>query len=920
MSHNIKDGKNMRPHLYVVIILILFFCASPLLFTIENNEKRKLTIADFDAWRSISGEILSADGSWLSYYLKPQHGDGELIIRNTDSYIEYTIPRGSAPVFGFEDTSVIYTIVPPEDEYGNPGKNIKNKLGIFDIANQDTIVYDLLKRYTLSENKKWLAVLVSDTTTQETEPDTIEVTNTKSGEKPERSVLILRNLITTDEVRIESVEEFSIDEQEHYLIYTVISDDHQVNGIYAKNLENLSIARLHNGIGSYKAITWDEPNERIAFLADGDTTDTKNKPWKIYMWEKGKAGANLLFDPEKTSDFPEEMKIANEPALLWSKKTNSLFFNIQKKAEDEKDTTISAEEIPDVNIWHWRDVLIHPQRETRKQELENKTYTCVYHIRGNSFVQLTDASMDALQLSPDHSSAFGTDRSRYEDKQPWNPEFHDVYIVDLSNGNRKLIRERQRFGLRWSNGSRVLFWFEGSDWYSYELKTGTTHVLSENIPTELRNLVFDRAGVPGSWGLPGWTKDDQHAIIYDRYDIWLVNPDGSIALNLTERQNKNGTATFRYVRLDPDEEFIDLENPLLIRYFDNSTKASGYYRLNHGENRLDSLIVLDKLIGAPKRTQEQNAYLFTIETFDEFPDLYKSDTGFDTITRLTDANPRQEEFYWGSAQLFEWKNTDGVPLQGILYLPAGYEPGKQYPLIVYIYERLADLLHRYSVPRATSRINPAFYTSNGYAVIDADIVYTLGQPGQSAVKSVVPAALKLVEMGVADPDRIGLQGHSWGGYQTAYAITQTNLFSAAVAGTPVSNMISAYGGIRWGTGNPRTYQYEIGQSRIGFSLWERPDLYIENSPVFFADRIQTPLLIMHGDNDGAVPWYQSIELYLAMRRLGKEMFFLHYTDAPHNLRKRKNRIDYNRRIFEFFEHYLRDTEAPGWIQTRASDM
>jgi dipeptidyl aminopeptidase/acylaminoacyl peptidase len=885
----------------------------------QDDGKRVLSLEDFDTWNSISGQILSREGSWLAYYLKPQLGDGTLIIAETAGNTEYRIDRGSGPVFGYNDRTVIYTVLPPEDAYGNPEKDVKNRLGIFDLISRDTVIYDQMKRYTVSENARWLGILVDDTTSATAEPDSTGPENGKKDEKKTTTAFYLRDLANGGEIRIDHVDEFSFDEHESYIVYTVLSEDAPVNGIYARNLKSGTVNAIMAGIGTYKAITWDEPQKRIAFVADGDTTDTANRPWKLYSWEAGKATARLLLDPETTEGFPGDMKIANEPGLLWSKHSNSLFFNIQRKIEEPEDTTVSAEEIPDVHIWHWRDVLIHPQREKRKSELENKSYRALFNLQRNVLVRLSDETMETLNLSPDHTRAFGMDRRRYEDEQPWNPEFHDVYLVNLNDGTRKLIRERQRFGLRWSNGSNYLYWFDDADWYAYELRSGTTHRLSGLIPTELRNLVFDRAGVPGAWGSPGWVKDDRGVLLYDRYDIWLVTPDGSTARNITADANPEGNVRFRYVRIDPDEEYIDLDNEVFLSYFHDGTKASGYYRLNHRENRLDSLLVIQKAVGAPVRTEAENAYLFTIETFDEFPDLYMSDTAFGNIRRLTDANPQQIDFAWGSARLFEWHNADGIPLQGILYLPADYKRGQRYPLIVYIYERLADLLHRYGTPRASSRINPAFYTSNGYAVIDADVVYTIGQPGQSAVKSVVPAALKLVEMGIADPERIGLQGHSWGGYQTAYVVTQTDLFSAAVAGAPVSNMVSAYGGIRWGTGNPRTYQYEIGQSRIGRSLWERPDLYLENSPVFYADRIRTPLLVMHGDDDGAVPWYQSIELYLAMRRLGKEMFFLHYADAPHNLMKRKNRIDYNRRIFEFFEHYLNDKQAPDWISTRASD-
>jgi len=251
-------------------------------------------------------------------------------------------------------------------------------------------------------------------------------------------------------------------------------------------------------------------------------------------------------------------------------------------------------------------------------------------------------------------------------------------------------------------------------------------------------------------------------------------------------------------------------------------------------------------------------------------------------------------------------------------LPENYDPTKKYPLVLYIYEKMSQTYHNYFPPISNHRFNATEYTSNGYAVLKPDIVYKKGLPGESSVNSVVPAVQKVIDMGIADPKRVGLQGHSWGGYEAAFIVTRTNIFAAVCAGAPVSNMTSAYGGIRWGSGNPRTFQYETGQSRIGGSLWEKPELYIENSPLFFSDRVKTPLLLMHGDEDGAVPWYQSIEYYLALRRLNKPVWLLQYNGEPHHLQKLKNKRDFTKKMFEFYEHYLNDKPAPEWLDKGVS--
>jgi dipeptidyl aminopeptidase/acylaminoacyl peptidase len=271
------------------------------------------------------------------------------------------------------------------------------------------------------------------------------------------------------------------------------------------------------------------------------------------------------------------------------------------------------------------------------------------------------------------------------------------------------------------------------------------------------------------------------------------------------------------------------------------------------------------------------------------------------------------EFAWGSAELVEWESVDGIPLQGVLIKPGNYEPGKRYPVIVYYYRFFSQRIYEFNQTVINHRPNFPFYASNGYAVFLPDIRFAVGLPGFSATKCLVPGVQKLVDMGIVDPDAIGLHGHSWSGYQTAFVITQTDIFKCAVAGAPVSNMTSAYSGIRWASGMARQFQYEQSQSRIGASLWERRDLYIDNSPVFFADRINTPLLIIHGDEDGAVPWYQSIELYLAMRRLGKDCIFLQYRGEPHHPQKFPNKLDWFKKMKEYFDFYLKGEPGPDWI-------
>jgi dipeptidyl aminopeptidase/acylaminoacyl peptidase len=317
--------------------------------------------------------------------------------------------------------------------------------------------------------------------------------------------------------------------------------------------------------------------------------------------------------------------------------------------------------------------------------------------------------------------------------------------------------------------------------------------------------------------------------------------------------------------------------------------------------------------GPPVKAKDADTVVVSATTFSDPPDLYATTPDFRELRKVTDANPQKAQLLWGSAELIHYKNLDGVPLTGVLIKPGGFEPGRKYPMIVYIYERLSDGLHRFVAPAPGTSINPSYYASNGYLVLMPDIVYTVGHPGQSALKCVLPAVQAVADQGILDEGAIGIQGHSWGGYQIAYLVTQTNRFKAAAAGAPVSDMVSAYDGIRWGSGLPRQFQYERTQSRIGGSLWQYPTRFLENSPIFHADRVQTPLLMLHNDADDAVPWYQGIEYYLALRRLGKEVYLFNYPGELHGLRRRANQKDYTVRMQQFFDHHLKGAARPDWM-------
>ena len=526
-------------------------------------------------------------------------------------------------------------------------------------------------------------------------------------------------------------------------------------------------------------------------------------------------------------------------------------------------------------------------------------------------------------ISDDGSRALATDSEVYAAEVSWDGRYSDIYVVNTVDGTRHKVIEHLRGSASPSPTGRFLTWFEDQHWNVLDLVSMERRALTTNIATPFWREDDDRPEPANPHGIAGWLPDDDAVVLYDQFDLWSVDPLTGDATCMTDGQGRASHTVYRVARVDltpgprPEEDEDGnrwLDGPVVLSTFHELTKATGYaVDSTHGVARPRQLVRRDARIGDLVRAKKADRIFYTLSTYADFPDMYTADLSFGGERQLTDANPMLDEVRWGKAELVSWHSADGIALQGKLVVPDGFDPSKKYPMLVYFYERLSDGLHRHVTPAPGTSPNPAYYVSNGYLWFEPDIVYREGYPGESALKCIVPGVQMLIAKGFVDADSICIAGHSWGGYQTSYLVTKTNLFAAAESGAPVSNMVSAYGGIRWGSGMSRQFQYEKTQSRIGGTPWDYPMRYLENSPVFFADKVETPVLMLHNDQDGAVPWYQGIEYFMALRRLGKEAYLFNYVGEDHGLRKRQNQVDWTRRMQEFFDYHLRGATAPAWI-------
>ncbi len=908
-------------------------CLMPLL----SNTKRPLTHQDYGSWRSIHSQTLSRDGHYLAYALFPQEGDGELVVRDLVTGKESREAVGEQPAplrpdplseepptpkprsislsFTGDVKYAVFSTFPSHaanDESKKQRTVPRGGMGIMDLASGAVVRTSRVKSVQAPEKgSEYIAYLKEPATEEQKLPETAPPTRAPKAEFG--TDLVLRNLADRSERVFADVTEYSLTKDGKTLVYAVSSRTPGRNGLFTVETGPEATPRpLLNGNGKYEKIAWDDKQTALAFLSNRDDAAAKQPAFKIYVWDRKSAAASEAVS-RATPGFRSEFTIGNTSPPSFSKDGQRLFFGCAPPPAIEKATPI--EDRVSMDLWHWKDDYIQPMQKVRAESERTRSFRAVYHFPSRKVVQLADRTMSEITPSESGRWALGGDNREYRSLVEYDERFSDSYLVDTANGSRKLLSKKHLGLVTWSPDSRYALLFNGKDWSTISVPEGKSVDLTGKLPVKFWTEENDTPGTPRSYGLAGWTRDGKYVLLYDHYDIWQIAPDGSSAKNLTDGMGRKEHLQFRYVKLDPQEKAIDPAEPLLLRAENTVTRDSGFYsdRID-GSEPPRKVLMAAKNFTPPVKAKEADVLLLTESTFNEFPDLLLTDSGMKELRKVSNANPRQAEFLWGSAELVNFKNADGVPLTGVLYKPENFDPKKKYPMLVYIYERLSENKNHFVDPKPGHSINITYYVSNGYLVFTPDIVYTVGYPGQSALKCVLPGVQAVVDRGFVDENAIGIQGHSWGGYQIAYMVTQTNRFRAVEAGAPVANMSSAYNGIRWGPGLPRQFQYERTQSRIGGSLWQYPMRYIENSPVFMADRVKTPVMILHNDADDAVPWYQGIEYYLALRRLGKEVYLFNYNGEPHHLLKRANQKDFTVRLQQYFDHYLKGAPKPSWME------
>ncbi len=906
--------KNILVFLFPIICSI---CSSSIL-NAQKATLKSMNPSVYNEWREIRGVQISNDGNWVTYLNYHDKKDPILEVFEKSSQRTYIYERGDAAKFSEDNKYLVFKLHPAKDSIraGKRKKLMKkdmpmDSLAILRLADRHLVKVPRAQAFSLPKYWNGSVFITQDP----------EIASPKDSLEESSTSLLIWNLETEMADTISHIDKYQIAERKPGLVLTRLKQDSlNPTGIYSFQFKERKLWPILIKKGKFNQISISPDAKKIAFLFDQDSTKIFHRPCSLYHWTAEAKAPNKL--ASNTPDFlNKKYRISEKGKLQFSKSGNRLFFGVAPFLV-EPDTTLIDEEIVNVEVWTSKDKQTYAQQKVNLKEDQSKTFDCVFNFQNSKFIQLNNEEKADLVFQKDRDNRFAMayDETPGKRAMTWEgfPIRKDIFSVDLDNGRAQLIQENLATSPRLSPKGKFIYFFNRKEdsWYSYNLAKSSLLKLAGPKQSNFNNELHDQPIDQYSYGSGGWVEEDDYLLAYDRYDIWQLDPTGKESpTKLT-----NGRAEkiiYRAVKLDRENNHFPKGKTWLFHIENENDHSEGYVLYDPKTKVFTNLVQGSNAYqDRPIQARDKNNIVFHYQSFQIFPDIHiAEDYNFKNATRISDINPQQSSYAWGSIESFSWNDYVGNPVKGLIIKPPNFDPTKKYPLLVNFYERSSHRIHRYPhlFPHR-STINYAYYANRGYVIFNPDISYLIGEPGESCYRAVMSGVDAILKLGFIDEDNMGLQGHSWGGYQIAYLLTRTNRFKCAESGAPVVNMTSAYGGIRWGSGLSRMFQYENTQSRLGATLWENHERYIKNSPLFELDKMETPVLILHNDKDGAVPWYQGIEYFMALRRLDKEAWFLNYNDEPHWPLKRQNREDFQLRMSQFFDHYLMDYDPPRWMK------
>ncbi len=940
-----------------------------LLFTCSLTAQTKIppTPADYGQWETLvetggsggrggpAAGGLSPDGKWLAYGITRSNGNNEIRATNIAAGTTKTTAFGTQPAFSSDSHWLAFSIGYSEtqaDRMRADNRPVRNKLGLLNLATGEQTEVDGVQSFAFSPEGTWLAMRRYAPEGGGTSGGGGRGGAGGGGGRGGRggrggggggdgeddnlpgATLILRQLSTGRDTAFGNVSEFAWQDQKHrgsLLAMAITTGDKTGNAIQLFDSKTSSLRVLDSSSSTYSNLTWRKDSADLAALKSKSDDKHDGATYVALAWTHlgEPSEASRTYDPTADAKFPVGLRTVTFRRPSWSEDGNTVFVGLSDwydkppaprragrgaNSESTADAGAETDDQPTVDVWHWRDTEVMAHQVKSAAQNRRRNLLAAWHIDSGNLVQLGKELTEQVTPLKHGNLAYDAEWQEYAMDRSIGRPAADIYLVDIGTGQRTKIKDKlaEDHYLQASPGGRYLLYLENDHYWVVDVATRAAVNITKNVKTSFVDRESDvTVKQKPPFGVAGWTKNDADVIIYDKYDLWKISADGARAVRLTDGAGEQ--VRHRYVRLDPDEEFIDLSKPVYLSLFGIWSKKSGYAMLSPGAASPERLVLIDKSVERLSKASEAPVFQYVSETFEESPNVFVGGPDLKDAKRVTDTNPFQSKYAWGHSELIEYKSANGTRLQGILDYPAGYEPGKKYPMIVYMYEKLSDSLHRYNAPSERSYYSIGAITSHGYFLLQPDIVFQKREPGLSVADCVTAAVKKVLEKGSVDEHKVGVVGHSWGGFDASFLATHTNIFAAAVAGAPITDLISNYGNHHWSSGIAETDHIETGQQRMEVPLYEDLQAYIRNSAVFGVQTMTTPLLIEVGDADGTVFYHQGIELYNIARRAKKNVVLLVYGGEDHGLRKKADQVDYQHRIFAWFGYYLKGEPAPTWV-------
>jgi dienelactone hydrolase len=852
-----------------LFILILLICYNT--FAQKAHYKPPIDTSVFGKWPSIiSPPSISNNGKYAMYYIDtPEKGEKKMILISTNARWKYEI-SGVDGQFTNDSRKVIYI---KEDS-----------LCILTLGTTSRYFIKGIESYKLEANGNFLVYKL----------------------KKSKTALHIINLTTEKEWCFESVVNYLMSNTGKNLILTTAGQDRRESVKWIELISGKEIT-ICEGL-KVNRISLDKDESQLVITA---FNLQKNNLIDYFYYKKGTNNSILLANDELNT-LNRNLKITDDE-IKFSNDGKRIFVFLVKNEISQYSSSI----VP-IHIWNYK----HQKLPGEEAVNNNDRYLAIIEIETKKIIQI---NKENEPLSEYYNRPVGYDDnwvqvSKFETKGMERTH----YLVSTSSGKSIVIP----YEFKISPSSKYLIYYddEKKNYFSYELSTGITRSITENIKV---NWVDNRREVINinkyTRGVAGWLQDDNAVLLYDNYDIWKVNLRGEKPpINITNGYGQRTLTIFHLGLKEYENRIINKSEVLVFSALNTVTKDNGFFQKRINQKGDPELLTLGPYIyyspdatrtstgSPPVKSKKTNTYIVTRMSASESPNLYSTKNFKDFIV-LSACHP-EKKYNWFQTELHTWDALNGNLLQGVLFKPENFDSTKQYPIIFYYYEKLSDGLHEFIYPAPSDgRLNIPWYVSNGYLVFLPDIKFIIGHPGESAVNSVVSAAEYLSLKPYVNKNKMGIQGVSFGGFLTNYIMTHTNIFAAASTSAGGSDFISYYGDLHSNKFSQQQ-QFESGQYRIGSSLLEQPELYIENSPIFKVKDVTCPVLIFHTTNDITVPFRQAVELFTGLKRAGKKVWMLQYDDGNHAVWG-KSADDFTTRLQQFFDHYLKDVPAPKWMTT-----